>query len=81
MPLPDRVQQHLMTKGIDMSNIKTGTHIPKTVPGITIQHDHAAMVHAIRGGISAAKKARTTMIFKAHEPGAKHDVPSFMKKK
>ena len=81
MPLPALVQQHLESKGVDISKIKPGVHIPKTVPGITIQHDHVAMVQSIRAGVLAAKKARTNTLFKAREPGAKHELPSFMKKK
>ena len=81
MPLPESVQQHLESKGVDISKIKPGVHIPKTVPGITIQHDHQAVVHAFRGHFRAAKKAPVHMTFKAREPGAKHELPSFMKKK
>ena len=81
MPLPESVHQHLAMKGIDLSNIKPGVHIPKDVPGITIQHDHQAVVHAFREHFRAAKKAPVHMTFKAREPGAKNVLPSFMKKK
>jgi len=81
MPLPAFVQKNLESKGVNISKMKPGVHIPKTVPGITINHDHPEMVKAIRAGISMAKKAPNAMFLKKREPGAKPELPSFMKKK
>ena len=82
MPLlPALVQKHLESKGVDISKMKPGVHVPKTVPGITIKHDHPAMVKAVRAGISAAKKAPSLMMAKKREPGVKPELPSFLKKK
>jgi hypothetical protein len=81
MPLPALVQEHLASKGVDISKLKPGVYIPKTVPGITIQHDHAAMVRAVRGSVLAARTAGTSTFFKPRALGAKKELPSFMKKK
>lgn len=76
MPLPAAVQKHLEMKGMDISKMKPGVRIPKDTPGITINHDHASLVQAIRGHTLAAKKAAPApMTFK------KADLPSFLKKK
>ena len=56
MPLPDRIQQHLTTKGIDIPNIKTGVYIPKDVPGITMSHNHTDMVDMIKKSMVSAKE-------------------------
>ena len=81
MPLPALVHKHLEAKGIDASKITPGVHVPKSVPGITISHDHQAMVQAIRGAISTARKAPNAMFLKKPELSAKRELPSFMKKK
>jgi hypothetical protein len=81
MSLPARFQNHLESKGVDVSKIKPGVYIPKTVPGITIKRSDQPMFQAVQATALSARMAPVSIFSKQREPGSKQELPSFMKKK
>lgn len=81
MQLPPLVQARLESKGVDVSKIKPGVHIPKTVPGITIKQNNHLMIQPVQTTMMAARAAPVSMFSNQREPGSKQELPSFMKKK
>lgn len=81
MQLDPRVQAHLESKGVDVSKIKPGVYIPKTVPGITIKQNNHLMMRPVQTTMMAARAAPVSIFSKQREPGTKQEMPSFMKRK
>ncbi len=81
MEVPEHVQRHLLSKGIDLSKLKPGVHIPKTVPGITIKGSNQLMIPVVYATAFSARAAPLGILSNQREPGAKPKTASFIKKK